>query len=431
MIYKTASFKLFDGDGGGSIYFNEETLEVLEIPSAYISILKEFTKGRTKQDVLERCAESDVSEIIDELIDMGIIVNNAGEKNLLKNFNIHPQVSAFRIVLTETCNLSCVECFVTKNRKKLNTMSSEVLDRVIRQTIPYGQSISLKYHFFGGEPILRFDHIKRAVAIIRDAVEKGEMLQPVYMITTNGTMITEEIVQFFKKHNFRVGVSVDGPIHINDKLRVYHNGRGTFQDIIRSYTQMLKAGVEVHTLITPHPDYLNSLPTILRGVLEEFPMKKVTINTPFNYNTLKWSVRGDWFAEILIELIRVAQKLGVEVDSAASPLLAAISNEVCRESPCAFFSDNVMTSVDTEGNMSFCAQKWHPNLSVPLGTDKSAFTIPVQREDSCQACEARNICGGPCPAYQKISKESIDLNKCLFMRTMLKEIVSNLEMFEE
>lgn len=428
--YLAVPHRFYNGVDGEIIHFDEESLNLTELTSLHQSVLAEFQQARTKEEMMECYAhDENISGIIDELIGLELIQEKP-PLPYLPIVNLQPKVRAFRIVLTEQCNLRCAECFVTKNQDNLRTMTAETLERVIRQSVAYGATDHIIYHFFGGEPLIRFDYIKRAVEILEEAVAHSHMVQPFYTITTNLTLLKDEILSFFAKYDFKVGVSVDGPEDVNDKLRVYLGGRGTFQDVTRNYKRLIEAGIDSHVLITPHPDYLDELPIIFRTVLEQFPMKTITVNTPLHFHTVQWTVPGERYARLLIQLLRIAREFGVSVDSAASPPLAALAGNIRREGPCALICDRIMAAVGPDGSMSFCAQKWHPYLTVSNVKADTEMQTPIRRADECITCEARHICGGPCPAYQRISGGKLDDNKCAFMRTLLKETIVNLDLFE-
>lgn len=412
------------------IHFDEDSLALTELSQLHRTVLAEFAQMRTKNEVLKiHDDDQNVAEVINELVELGLM----REKLPLippHSFNLRPNIRAFRIVLTEKCNLKCVECFVTKRADNLSTMTEDRLAHAIRETILYGAKDRVTYHFFGGEPLLRFELIKHAVTILEKAVTEGRIVRPLYAITTNATVISDEIISFFKEYDFKVGVSVDGPKEINDHLRIYGDGRGTFKDIERNYKRLMATGIDCHILITPHPNHLDELPRIFRSVLEIFPMKTVTVNTPLHFDTIQWTVPGERYAKLLIEIMRIAREFEVSVDSAASPPLAALAGNVRREGPCALVCDTVMASISPDGNISFCSQKWHPFLTVPI-VSETTFKMPIRRTDDCLTCEALGICGGPCPAFQQISGNPLDNNKCDFMRSLLREVATNLDLFEE
>ncbi len=430
MKFITVPHQFFEGKEGALVHFNEETLVLTELDPLHRTLLGEFTEARTRDEIIAtHDGDGNIADAVDELIELKRVTTQLPQSSVVE-FILRPNVRAFRIVLTEKCNLRCAECFVVKSADKLRTMSKETLERVIRATIPYGTKDRVTYHFFGGEPLLRFDHIKLAVEILEEAVAVGTIMRPLYTITTNLTLLTDEIISFFKKYDVRVGVSVDGPEDIHDRLRAYADGGGTFSKVYTNYMRLLEAGIDSHVLITPNPDFLDELPNIFTNVLKAFPMKTVTVNTPLHFDTVQWTVPGEKYATLLIELIGIARERGVSVDSAASPPLAALAGNVKREGPCSLVCDTVMASVDPDGNMSYCSQKWHPFLTVPLNRTGAMFQIPVHRENDCMRCPARNICGGPCPAFQRISGKSIDDNKCVFMHSLLKEVINNLDLFE-
>lgn len=431
MKFIATPHQFFEGTEGTIIHFNEETLALTELDPLHQTLLGDFTEARTRDEVIATHGDDrDIADTVDELIELGLVATHLPPHPILV-FNMRPNVRAFRIVLTEKCNLRCIECFVVKHTDKLRTMSKGTLERVIRATIPYSAKSHVTYHFFGGEPLLRFDYIKYAVDILEEAVADGKMARPLYTITTNLTLLTDEIISFFKKHDVKVGVSVDGHEDINDRLRVYIDGRGTFKEVYANYMRLVEAGIDSHILITPNPDFLDELPSIFTRVLNTFPMKTVTVNTPLHFDTVQWTVPGEKYAKLLVELIGIAREYGVIVDSAASPPLAALAGNVKRESPCALVCDTVMASVGPDGNMSYCSQKWHPFLTTPFGTTETTLETPIHREDECLMCPARNICGGPCPAYQRIASVGLDRNKCAFMCALLKEAITNLVLFED
>lgn len=421
-------YKIYSKLKGKTVAFDEETLTLAEVNSLHLSILRASSSPKRLSDVILSASPSKRKEIrrsFKELDELGFF-RALKSKPYQKVFNLTPKIHAFRIALTEECNLRCTECFVTKRRNNLKTMSRNTLEAVIKKTISCGAKDKITYHFFGGEPLIRFDHIKHAVSMINKAVESGKMIQPLYTITTNLTILNEEMVKFFKENNFKVGVSVDGPRNINNKFRIYKNGKGSFKDTKLNYYCLIRAGVDTHVLITPHPDFLNQLPKIFRETIRLFPMKTITVNTPFHYHNLSWDIDGEKYARTLVKLIRTAKKFKITVDSAVSPILFSLASNTRRKCPCMFNNGYIMASVSPDGRMSFCSQNWHDVL---LADSEKKLKIHINRIDKCESCEARNICGGPCPAFQLISKKRIDRQKCKFMRAILREITANIEIF--
>ena len=72
----------------------------------------------------------------------------------------------------------------------------------------------------------------------RRAAELGKRIE--FSLTTNATLLTEEIVDFLSGHKIGVTVSIDGDQELNDKMRVFHDGRGSYSVIAPKIKSLLK-----------------------------------------------------------------------------------------------------------------------------------------------------------------------------------------------
>ncbi len=332
--------------------------------------------------------------------------------------------TAFRIALTEKCNLCCAECFVTKNLKSHREMSLETLDDVLEQTFKHARSQTTTYRFFGGEPMLKLDLIEYAVQKISQAFQQDIIGPAIYEITTNATLLPATALELFKQNCFHVGVSVDGPKTAHDQLRPFGNGKGTYDTVRENYLKMHDAGIKTHVLITPNPAYMGRLVEFTEEILDDFPMETITINTPFHYDTLAWNLDGKDYAEKLIEIWRIAKKRNISVECAVTPVMAAISNRMWRMTPCSIVGESFMASVSPDGGFSYCAQKWDQKFDLSKRPDN-------YRSEACQRCYAIGYCGGVCPAFKALSGRELDQNKCNFMHAILPLIIDNLDVFEQ
>lgn len=122
------------------------------------------------------------------------------------------------VVLTAGCNLRCGYCY--QNDKKARTMEWETL-RASADLLLSSRRPEVRMLFIGGEPLLEFPLIRRAVAYVEQARPRGMTVR--YHIVTNGTLLREEQAEFLAEHDFKVGLSFDGVPAAQD-LR----GRGTF-----------------------------------------------------------------------------------------------------------------------------------------------------------------------------------------------------------
>lgn len=148
-------------------------------------------------------------------------------------------LSSFIIKVATRCNLDCSYCYEYNmgddswkrqpHYMQLDTVRT-LAERVKEHAIAHHLNF-VAFSFHGGEPLLAGpDFYRQAVRIIRQAL--GENIGCSFGVQTNGTLITEEIVNLFSQEKIHIGLSLDGPKKINDKKRIHASGRGSFDDVM-------------------------------------------------------------------------------------------------------------------------------------------------------------------------------------------------------
>ena len=159
--------------------------------------------------------------------------------------------------LTHRCNLSCRYCYSGRAVKKdmLFTTAKRIVDFAMNITPPRQR---IEVCFFGGEPLLRFDLIKQITTYIR---EQEKETSPVYLsITTNGTLLTQSILDFFRKEHIDLCISIDGPKHVHDLNRCHKNGRGSFSKVVKNLSKAAEQISSVQVNAVYGPETVNFLP---------------------------------------------------------------------------------------------------------------------------------------------------------------------------
>ena len=154
------------------------------------------------------------------------------------------------------CNLDCGYCFFLSKEMLYPgsrfRMADELLETYIRQLIEaHGAAPVVDVAWQGGEPTLMgLDFFRRSVEIVDRHLGDGQ--QAAYTIQTNGTKIDRAWAEFFREHDFLVGISIDGPRELHDEYRVTKGGRGSFEQVMRGLQALRAAGVEYNVLTTVH-----------------------------------------------------------------------------------------------------------------------------------------------------------------------------------
>ena len=100
--------------------------------------------------------------------------------------------------------------------------------------------------FYGGEPFLNFDRIRKAVNY---SIQRFDGWELHFFVTSNMTVMNDEIIDFIVKHNFKLSVSLDGPKEIHDKNRIFHDGSGSFNVIQRNLEKIRRKSEEYYNNI--------------------------------------------------------------------------------------------------------------------------------------------------------------------------------------
>jgi uncharacterized protein len=135
-------------------------------------------------------------------------------------------------------------------------IAQKIIDFLMGEA-PVGQEV--QFAFFGGEPFLCFDLIRQVVAYLRELERRQE--RPVRLsVTTNGTLLTRPILDYLRKEEIALCVSIDGPAPVHDRHRTYPNGRGSFEDVLKNLRTAIRelGGVQVNAVYGP--DTVDSLP---------------------------------------------------------------------------------------------------------------------------------------------------------------------------
>lgn len=154
------------------------------------------------------------------------------------------------------CNLNCKYCYYTEKtalfKKSITaadrpmTLSDELLEKFTREYIEMQPANNVLFTWHGGEPLLLpISYYKRALRLQRKYAH-GKQIDNT--LQTNGTLITDEWAEFFKRNNFLVGVSIDGPQAMHDAYRKSRGGRSSWQQVMRGIEILNRHGVEWNAL---------------------------------------------------------------------------------------------------------------------------------------------------------------------------------------
>ena len=191
-------------------------------------------------------------------------------------------VKALCLHVAHTCNLNCSYCFASQGKYHGDRalMSFEVGKQALDFLIAHsGSRRNLEVDFFGGEPLMNFDVVKRLVAYARE-VEKQHNKNFRFTLTTNGVLIDDDVIDFANRECSNVVLSLDGRKEIHDRFRVDYAGNGSWEKIVPKFQKLVEArGHKDYymrgTFTHANPDFLKDIQTMLDLGFTELSMEPV------------------------------------------------------------------------------------------------------------------------------------------------------------
>ncbi len=190
----------------------------------------------SKEDIFEGYDE------LKELVDEGILYSEDLYEDIAgKSVNEKSYIKALCLNIAHDCNLKCKYCFAEEGEYhgKRMIMTAEVgkksIDFVIKHS---GPRKNIEVDLFGGEPLLAFD-------VVKEIVEYAKVQEKIYnkdirfTMTTNATLLTDEIMKYADENVGNIVLSIDGRKEVNDKVRVRADGSGSYDAIMPKIKKMV------------------------------------------------------------------------------------------------------------------------------------------------------------------------------------------------
>lgn len=316
--------------------------------------------------------------------------------------------------LTNDCNLRCKYCYASAGDKK-EYMTFETAKKALE--IPKSK---FKLQLAGGEPLLNFDLIKDIHEYLK--INKPEIRM---QMQTNGALINSEIAKEIKKMNISLGVSLDGPIEVNEKLR------GGTKAAINGIRTLAKEGIMVNLNCVVTEEniqylyklvdlaiYLGNVGGIGLDLLRETgracnsDVRKATpsqikkhVREAYNRTIELWKLTG---RRIVIREIEEARKRIVEGGGCTTYCHAVYGGSMV---------------VQPDGNLYPCGslsgmEKYYMGNIYDL-TSQREVRINNNKAETCKGCKYEKICVGACPARNIVNGETygVAIEDCVLRKT--------------
>lgn len=207
----------------------------------------ELYEGHSKEEILDRLdgyARAEISEAyeqVTQLVEDGTLFAEDIYKDYIIDFKKRKTVvKALCINIAHDCNLCCKYCFAGEGEYKGDRalmpldVAKKSLDFLVENS---GNRRNLEVDFFGGEPLMNWNVVKKTVEYGRE-LEKKYDKNFRFTLTTNGVLLNDDIMEFANKEMANVVLSIDGRKEIHDLMRPTPNGKGSYDVILPKFFRL-------------------------------------------------------------------------------------------------------------------------------------------------------------------------------------------------
>lgn len=401
-IISFTDFKIFESNKKKYLYCIKDN-KICEIDNKTLALLNEDGQEyeKIKNNLSSLFCEDELDELIKLMTEYGIIEN---KENKLKNNNdeIFTEISSITMLVAQNCNLRCSYCYADEGKyQNCGSMDINTAKKAIDFLIEKSKSKQLGVCFFGGEPLLNVELIKKIIEYChKKQKETGKEFG--FSMTTNGTLINKEIEDFIIKNKIKVQISIDGDKKNHDSNRYYSGKIGSYETVLKKTEYLRKNGLlDARGTITKKG--LDLVYTY--DFLKSIDFKSIALSPAFNLLTAKeYDMLADSFIDFYLDFEkRIKEKKYDEVKNNRMFMtqLSDIHYSKIRTKACG--AGKNLYAIDINGDIYPC-QRFVGNTKMIIG---NIFNSNNKQEDflkktsistfkKCSNCWIRNLCVGGC-----------------------------------
>ncbi len=231
------------------------------------AIINEMLRRYCGVSGIDEEAIREVLTDIESLMEAGKLFAPDLYENLAEDhFASQTVVKALCLHTSHSCNLNCGYCFAGQGgyhgERELMPLevSRKAIDFLIENS---GSRINLEVDFFGGEPLMNWEVVKKTVEYAR-SIEKEFNKNFRFTLTTNGVLLDKDVIEFSNREMDNVVLSLDGRKEIHDRLRQTMNGKGSYDMVVPKFKELVEArngiGYYIRGTYTHYnPDFLKDI----------------------------------------------------------------------------------------------------------------------------------------------------------------------------
>lgn len=345
--------------------------------------------------------------------------------------------------VTQLCNLHCNYCAAGGD----GTYGDPVRQISIEKTFPQIQLLmnrltaggEFNITFLGGEPLM-YPQVIKAIGEYTRKLAEEKQVHADFQIITNGTLITDEVVDIIASIKPTVTLSLDGPAEINDQQRPQRNGTSSTAKAIAGLETLLRSKAKFGAVLL-HAVF-NRKHTDVEKVWDFFQQFNVD-KMEFTFDvTEKDEAANMAFVESLKATARKAVAKGGEQELRRLQYFdiyfSQLDEQYLRENHCG--TGKSLLSLDSRNQVYQCPlEVSHKDRMIgnesQINWDRmKPLEKPLIELNQCGTCWARHLCGGGCLFNHESltgDKHTKHITYCFRTRHLLSEVIMYYKTFRE
>lgn len=234
---------------GGKCFVLDVNTGAVHIVDELVYDLVDDNKLRSKEELVADFGAKYGADVVEEayeelqeLVAEGILYTEDQYEDIAhSSMDDRDYIKAVCLNIIHACNLRCKYCFADegeynghKGKMSLET-AKKAIDYVVKRS---GTRKNIEIDLFGGEPTMMMDTIKEIIAYARENEAKWNK-RIRFTMTTNATLLTDEMMDYMDKELENIILSIDGRKEVNDKVRIRFDGKGSYDQILPNIKKMV------------------------------------------------------------------------------------------------------------------------------------------------------------------------------------------------
>ena len=288
---------------GGNFFVLDVNTGAVHIVDELVYDLVDDNKLRSKEELIADFGSKYSADVISEayeelleLVDENILYSKDQYEEIANSsMDDRDYIKAVCLNIIHGCNLRCKYCFADEGEYHghKGVMSVEAAKKAIDYVVKRsGPRRNIEIDLFGGEPTMIMDSIKEIIAYAREN-EKAWKKNIRFTMTTNATLLNEEMMDFMDKEMGNIILSLDGRKEVNDNVRIKVDGSGSYDDILPNIKRMIeKRDKSKHyyvrgTFTGANTDFYEDVKAMINEGFREISIEPVVLEKAHIYNKPK------------------------------------------------------------------------------------------------------------------------------------------------